>query len=98
MTFDNLIDIKPNVSLDDLIQLFLLGMDDKTYFGIQLDDVKFDHVRIIDPWLKPYYEYRVKYIEKSDYDSRSIFSVRLVKENWYLFIWILLISRNFHII
>lgn len=81
MTFDNLIDIKPNVRLADLIQLFLLGMDDKIYFGIQLDDVKFDHVRIIDPGLKPYYEHRVKYIEKSDYDSRSIFSVRLVKED-----------------
>lgn len=84
MTFDNLIDIKPNVRLADLIQLFLLGMDDKIYFDIQLDDVEFDHVRIIDPGLEPYYEYRVEYIEESDYDSSSIFSVRLIKEDWYL--------------
>ena len=28
MTFDNLLDLQPNVSLADLIQLFLMGYDD----------------------------------------------------------------------
>ena len=29
MTFDNLLDLQPNVRLADLIQLFLMGYDDK---------------------------------------------------------------------
>lgn len=81
MTFNELIDIRPNVRLADLIQLFLLGNDDKIYFDIELGDSELNHVRIIDGLLEPYYEYKVEYIEESDYDSRSIFRVRLVKEN-----------------
>ena len=80
MTFNELIDIKPNVRLADLIQLFLLGKDDKIYFDIQLGDSEFNHIRIIDSVLEGWYEYKVDYIEESDYDSTSIFRVKLVKE------------------
>ena len=31
MTFDNLLDLQPNVMLADLIQLFLMGYDDKKF-------------------------------------------------------------------
>ena len=34
MTFDNLLDLQPNVRLADLIQLFLLGYDDKIYVNV----------------------------------------------------------------
>lgn len=80
MTFNELIDIRPNVRLADLIQLFLLGYDDKIYFDIQLGDDEFNHIRIIDPVLEDWYEYKIEYIEESDYDSTSIFRVILDKE------------------
>ena len=79
MNFDELIDIRPNVRLADLIQLFLLGYDDKIYFDINLGDTEYEHIRIIDPVLEPLYEYKVAYLEESDYTSNSIFSVSLVK-------------------
>lgn len=84
MTFNELIDIRPNIRLADLIQLFLLGKDDKIYFDICLDygeDNLFSHIRIIDSALTPFYEYKVEWIEESDWDSTSIFSVKLLKEN-----------------
>ena len=34
MTFDNLLDLQPNVRLEDLIQLFLMGYDDKIYINV----------------------------------------------------------------
>ena len=34
MTFDNLLDLQPNVRLADLIQLFLMWYDDKIYVNV----------------------------------------------------------------
>ena len=34
MTFDNLLDLQPNVRLADLIQLLLMGYDDKIYVNV----------------------------------------------------------------
>lgn len=79
MTFDELVDIEPNVRLADMIQLFLLGYDDKIYFDIQLGDVVYNHIRIIDPELIPYYEYKIDYIEESGYDSNSFLKISLSK-------------------
>lgn len=64
MTFNELVDIQPQVRVCDMIQLFLLGYDDKIYFD--LNDSKgevilFDE-RIISPkWVK-FYEYKVIHI------------------------------------
>lgn len=34
MTFDELLDIKPNVKVCDIMQLFLAGYDDKIYLNL----------------------------------------------------------------
>lgn len=79
MTFNELTDLKPNVRLADLIQLFLLGYDDKIYFDISVCYKELNHIRIIDPKLEEYYDYKVAWIEESDWNSTSIFSVILKK-------------------
>lgn len=66
MTFNELIDIRPNVRLADLIQLFLLGYDDKIYIDVRLegnDELIFEEIRIIDDKLTDYYEKKVVYLE-----------------------------------
>lgn len=66
MTFDELICLKPNVSLSDLIQLFLLGYDDKIYVDILINNEEiFEHIRIIDSKLEPYYEYKIEFLSDS---------------------------------
>lgn len=63
MTFDDLITRRPNIILADLIQLFLLGYDDKIYVDIFVDGIEtFEHIRIIDSKLVPYYEYKIEYL------------------------------------
>lgn len=66
MTFNELIDIRPNVRLADLIQLFLLGYDDKIYIDVRLDcdgELRFEETRIIDSNLEQYYEKKVLWLE-----------------------------------
>ena len=71
MTFNELIDIKPNVRVADIIQLFLLGYDDKIYLNLArfnnkgFSDYILKDERIIhNEWVK-YYECKVKWIEEN---------------------------------
>ena len=63
MKFDDLLDLKPNVTLGELIQLFLLGYDDKIYIDVEVGGEEIvEHTRIIDGELEPYYEYKIQYL------------------------------------
>ena len=80
MSFDDLITMKPNVNLASLIQLFLLGYDDKIYVDILIGcELALEKVRIIDEQLQPFYERKIVYLEEGDYDSRSILKISLEK-------------------
>lgn len=83
MTFDELISIRPNVRVADIIQLFLLGYDDKIYIDIcDVDGTEITECRIIDEKLKPYYERIINHLEEPSYEHiRSIFEIHLQKEN-----------------
>lgn len=71
MTFDELIIIKPNIRVADIIQLFLLSNDDKVYLNLArynngFEDYILKDERIIhDEWVK-YYECKVKWIEEEN--------------------------------
>ena len=68
MNFDELIGLKPNLILAELIQLFLLGDDDKIYIDVGIGgELVLEHIRIIDNKLVPYYESKIEYL----YDSCS---------------------------
>ena len=48
MNFDELIGLKPNLILAELIQLFLLGYDDKIYIDVEIGgELVLEHIRII---------------------------------------------------
>lgn len=88
MTFDNLLDLQPNVMLADLIQLFLMGYDDKIYVNVIIHEanlkepIELSEVRIIDSALKPYYEYKIAYLEDSDCETPgSMMTINLIKED-----------------
>ena len=60
MKFDDIIDLQPKITLGELIQLFLLGYDDKIYIDLVIGGNEFrsesiDNVRILDSRLEPYY-------------------------------------------
>lgn len=81
MTFDNLLDLQPNVRLADLIQLLLMGYDDKIYVNVK-EPIELSEVRIIDSALKPYYEYKIAYLEDSYYETPgSMMTINLIKED-----------------
>lgn len=78
MTFNELIDIKPSVRVADIIQLFLLGKDDKIYItlseynnGEYVDLLKNERI-IHEEWEK-YYDCNIKWIEEN-YEY-SIFTI-----------------------
>ena len=81
ITFDDLISITPNVRLADLIQLFLLGYDDKIYFDVQINTsdeiITLENIRIIAPELQPYYDYKIAYLGEPDYESNANLEVIL---------------------
>ena len=65
MSFDELITLRPSLKLGELIQLFLLGYDDKIYFDIVINGDLYnpiEHVRIIDVSLEPYYDFEIEYL------------------------------------
>lgn len=70
MTFDELITIIPDVKVADLIQLFLLGYDDKIYLNLAapkngyVDDYILMNERIISEKWKPYYIKKILWIEE----------------------------------
>lgn len=79
MTFDELIDLQPDIKLAELIQLFLLGYDDKVYINLIINGDEYnplENIRIIDGVLKPYYDCSVEYLYKSD-----LLTVGILKED-----------------
>lgn len=65
MTFDELLVLRPSLKLGELIQLFLLGYDDKIYFDIIINGDTYnpmEHIRIIDASLQPYYDCEIEYL------------------------------------
>ena len=65
MSFDELITLRQSLKLGELIQLFLLGYDDKIYFDIVINGDLYnpiEHVRIIDVSLEPYYDFEIEYL------------------------------------
>ena len=71
MTFDELIDIKPNIRVADIIQLFLLGYDDKIYLNLAKYENGFPYFilqnkRIIDDEWTEFYESKVTWIEEEE--------------------------------
>lgn len=71
MKFMELIDIQPSVRVCDVIQLFLLGEDDKIYFNLAspnkngyCENYILRDERIISNEWQPYYECEVKWIEE----------------------------------
>ena len=88
MTFDNLLDLQPNVRLADLIQLVLMGDDDKIYVNVIIHEtnlkepIELSEVRIIDSSLQPYYEYEIAYLEDSYYETPgSMMTINLIRED-----------------
>lgn len=76
MSFNELIDIEPDIRVADLIQLFLLGKDDKIYLnlaapknGYVVDYLLMDERIISEKW-KPYYEKKILWIEE-DYPDEE---------------------------
>ena len=66
MKFNDLLDLKPSITLGELIQLFLLGYDDKIYIDIEdKGEMILEHIRIIDGKLEPYYERKIQYLNDS---------------------------------
>ena len=75
MKFMELIDIQPSVRVCDVIQLFLLGKDDKIYLNLAIpnkngycEDYILKGERIISDKWQPYYEREVKWIEEDCVD------------------------------
>lgn len=78
MTFNDLISMTPDVNLASLIQLFLLGYDDKIYIDILIKGKPvLEGVRIIDSRLQVFYERKIEYLEEGDYDSHSLLKIAL---------------------
>lgn len=91
MKFNELIDLKVNISVAELIQLFLLGYDDKIYLNlkdlkelsdIDGEDFTLQDERILsDKWI-PYYEYKIKFLEDTYDFERSILTVVIDTEEY----------------
>ena len=70
MTFNELLDIKPSVRVADIIQLFLLGYDDKIYLNLAAYDSKgyevylLNNERIINEKWGTYYDNKVTMIQE----------------------------------
>ena len=77
MTFNELIDINPNIRVADLIQLFLLGKDDKIYLNLAepkngyIEDYILMDERIISEKWEPYYENKILWIEEEYPDEEG---------------------------
>lgn len=80
MTFNELIDLRPNVTLADFIQLWLLGYDDKIYINVKVGEVELEHVRIIDSVLVQYYDYKIHHLEDIGLDESGVLWV-ILEEN-----------------
>ena len=80
MEFDDLLNLKPVITLGELIQLFLLGYDDKIYIDIEDKGEYLEHIRIIDSELEPYYERKIQYLSDSC-DSKMTVGLQIESED-----------------
>lgn len=70
MTFNELINIKPNIRVADIIQLFLLSKDDHFYLNLAapkngyIVDYILMRERIISEKWEPYYEKEILWVEE----------------------------------
>jgi len=76
MDFNEVVNMVPNIKVCDIIQLFLLSYDNYTYFNLAKSDENglFDgytlkNERIISDKWQPYYENKIKWIEKTHPDD-----------------------------
>lgn len=78
MTFNELIELDTYVTLAGIIQLFLLGDDDKIYINVYgRDDCFITNARIISSDLLPYLDKRILYLEDPCFDKNSILNIHL---------------------
>lgn len=88
MTFNELIDIEPDVRVADLIQLFLLGKDDKIYLNLAapkngyIVDYILNDERIISEKWEPYYEKKILWIEEEYPDEDGDLANLTLCINW----------------
>lgn len=64
MKFTELLDLRPHITVADLIQLFLLGYDDKIYMSLENNgghEYLIDERIISEKW-QPYYECEVHHL------------------------------------
>lgn len=75
MKFIELIDLRPCIKVADLIQLFLLGYDDKIYLSLENTDGDeyLINERIISEKWQPYYECEVHHL--ADYCDSVNFTI-----------------------
>ena len=84
MTFSDLIDTEPNVRVCDIIQLFLLGQNDKIYLNLKIVGPRYDEKyllkdeRIIHDEWQPYYECKVMRIEEECTEGTGLGYLTLV--------------------
>lgn len=71
-----LLDNDVNITVGDIIHLFLLGYDDKVYLNLRTQsEYILSHERIIRESWYPYYESKVLYIEEIGFDERGVFTI-----------------------
>lgn len=81
MTILEMLDLEPKVMLADIIQLFLLGYDDKIYINIYGHDEHFImNARIISADLQPYLDKQIMYLEEPCFDENSVLNIHLDME------------------
>ena len=84
MTFSDLIDTEPNVRVCDIIQLFLLGQNDKIYLNLKIVGPRYDEKyllkdeRIIHDAWQPFYEFKVHCIEEECTEDTGLGYLTLV--------------------
>lgn len=81
MTFLELVDLHPYVKVCDIIQLFLLGYDDKVYLNLR-EEAHNDYIlkseRIISDEWQFYYECEVQAIDTEPLDCADLSGLTLV--------------------
>ena len=85
MKFEELITLRPSLKLGELIQLFLLGYDDKIYFDIIINGDLYnpmEHIRIIDVSLEPYYDCEIEYLCDTEDSMLTVGIKKEEKDDW----------------
>lgn len=88
MTFNELIDIKPDIRVADLIQLFLLGKDDQIYLNLAapkngyIVDYILMRERIISNKWEPYYKKEILWVEEEYPDEDEDLAILTLCIDW----------------